>query len=152
MRYIFFFSISLLTWACNDGTLYQETKSIPQPWTYTDKIQFDYVVGDTTKAYDLYLKVSHADSFAYENIYVMVTTIFPGGDSTKNQLSLQLAASNGQWQGACGGKTCDLSIPMSSAAYFRQSGKYSLIFEQHSREGALYGIDRFGLTIKETRK
>jgi gliding motility-associated lipoprotein GldH len=152
LRYIIFLLISLSIWACNHETLYEETKTIPQPWTFTDKIQFDYVVSDTTKAYDLYVHVTHADSFAYENVYVMVTTIFPGGDSTRNQLSLQLAASNGQWQGACGGNTCELSIPMSSAAYFRQSGNYSLIFEQHSRDGALYGIERLGLTIKETRK
>ena len=151
MRYIIFFSITWLVWACDHETLYEETKTIPQPWTYTDKIQFDYAVQDTTKAYDLNVQIIHADSFAYENMYVMVTTIFPGGDSTRNQLSLQLASSDGQWQGVCSRNTCNLSIPMSSAAYFRQPGQYSLIFEQHSREDALHGIESLGLIIKETQ-
>jgi gliding motility-associated lipoprotein GldH len=110
------------------------------------------MVEDTTKAYDLSVNVLHADSFAYENVYVMVTTIFPGGDSTRNQLSLQLARPDGQWQGNCSGNTCELSIPMSTAAYFKHEGRYSLIFEQHSRESDLYGIESLGLTIKETPK
>ncbi len=151
MRYIIFFSL-LSLWACNDSNLYEDTKTIPAHWKYADKIAFDYEVKDTTKAYDLLLKISHADNFAYENLYVMITTIFPGGDTTRNPLSLQIAGPDGQWQGSCSGQTCELSIPVSSGAYFKKPGKYSLIFEQYSREEALSGMETLGLTIRESRK
>ena len=151
LRYIIYFCL-LSHWACNNGTLYEETKTIPAPWKYADKVAFDYEVKDTTKAYDLLVNISHTDNFAYENIYMMITTIFPGGDSTRNPLSLQLAGPDGQWQGSCSGQTCELLIPVSSGAYFKKPGTYSLIFEQYSREEGLTGIEQLGLTISESRK
>ena len=151
MRYFIFFCF-LSLWACNNAILYEETRTIPVPWKYADKVSFDYEVNDTTKAYDLLVKISHADNFAYENLYVMITTIFPGGDTTRNPLSLQLAGPDGQWQGSCSGQTCELSIPVSSGAYFKKPGKYSLIFEQFSREEELSGMEALGLTITESRK
>lgn len=136
--------------SCGPKVIFQEKTNLEDLWLHIDKIRFDYEVSDISRPYDLLLNVTHDDDFSYENLYINVTTVFPDGKNTVNPVSLQLADYNGDWLGDCDGKSCVLSIEISTKAYFEKSGKYSLQLEQYSRKDSLRGIRLLELKILES--
>ncbi len=141
-----------MMYSCGPKTIYEQKENIPIPWNYGDKITFDYDIQDTTKAYNLILEISHKIDFSYENIYLNVTTIFPGGEVIKNPVSFQLSDSQTEWIGDCNGDNCVVKIDMSSKAYYKKTGKYQLIFEQHSRKENIEGINSLEVKIQENEE
>lgn len=136
--------------SCGPKVIFDQKVSIPGLWLYDNNIKFDFEVNDETKKYDLILILSHSDVFSYENLYINATTIFPDGTKTTNPVSLQLADENGEWLGDCSGNNCTISLEMSSAAYFKEVGKYSIILDQFSRNDNLDGISAIELKVVES--
>lgn len=139
--------ISLYLVSCGPKVIYTHKVDIKQPWDYFSPVTFEYEITDTIEAYDLQLSVVHADNFTFENMYVNATTIFPDGKKITRPVSLQLANSNGDWLGTCSGDHCTIQIPISTGAYYKSTGKYSLIFDQYSRKGNLEGIQSLEMEI-----
>jgi gliding motility-associated lipoprotein GldH len=145
--------MSSLLASCGKTFLFKEYKDIdPKGWQYDKPVAFDFAISDTNKVYDLILEVTHADSFAYENAYVKVYTTFPDGQTTEQQLSLELSAKNGNWNGQCKGDECKVLINMQQDAVFKQSGKYAIKFEQFGRNENLVGIKKLGFLIEDKNK
>jgi len=138
--------------SCGPKTIFEQKEIVPNPWKYGDKISFTYEIQDTSKAYDLVLEMSHKSIFSFENIYLDVTTIFPEGEVITNPVSFQLSSSQSEWIGDCSGENCDISIEMSSKAYYKKAGKYQLIFEQYSRKESLEGINSLVVKIQENEE
>ncbi len=139
--------------ACGKDYIYQEYSELDKAgWKYQNPVSFSFEIRDTTKVYDLLLEVTHADTFAFENAYVKVFTSFPDGKITEQQLSLELAAKNGRWNGNCSGGQCKLLIGLQQGAIFNQSGKYKVSFEQYGRSALLKGIYEIGFLIENTKK
>ena len=149
MKYLFISLLILLFSSCGPNTIFDQKKDIPNPWSYSDQIIFEYEVQDTVKAYNLLLAINHEIEFSYENIYLNVTTVFPDGKKITNPVSFQLADSQTDWIGDCGSKNCDIEIEMSSKAYYKKQGNYQLIFEQHSRKDSIVGINSLSVKIQE---
>lgn len=153
MKHLVIFSILLLNLSsCGPKVIFDQKESISGPWLFDDVIKFDFEVTDETMTYDLILILIHSDVFSYENLYINATTIFPDGNKTTNPVSLQLADKNGGWIGDCSGDNCSLAIEMSSAAYFKSRGKYTIILEQYSRKDSLAGISAVQLKVIESQK
>lgn len=138
--------------SCGPNVIFDQKEFISDPWLYNDKKKFDFEITDNTKTYDLILILTYSDVFSYENLYVNATTIFPDGSKTINPVSLQLADKNGGWIGDCSGDNCSIPISMSSSAYFKSNGKYTIILEQHSRKDSLEGISAVELKVIESQK
>jgi gliding motility-associated lipoprotein GldH len=136
--------------SCGPRVIFDQKVSISGPWLYDNNIKFDFEVTDETKKYDLILILSHSDVFSYENLYINATTVFPDGTKTTNQVSLQLADENGKWLGDCSGNNCTIPLEMSSAAYFKALGKYSISLDQFSRKDSLDGISAIELKVVES--
>lgn len=150
--FILLLVISSCILSCGPKVLYDQTIQVPQPWMYKDTLNFDYEIKDISKPYDLILSVEYREDFSYENVYLQVTTIFPDTVRTTYPVSLQLADEKGYWQGDCSGNKCKLNISMSSAAYYKKEGKYSLLFEQYSRQDSLKGIEALTISIVEAEQ
>ena len=143
---------ALFVCSCGGKVIYQETIDISDPWSKTDSISFQYDIVDTLVPYDLILKVEHSPSFGYENLYLMVNTKFPDGQIKRGPLSLQLANNNGSWIGDCNDESCTIKIHLSSIAYFKTPGLYTLSFAQFSRESQLSGIKKLTLSVQQSHQ
>lgn len=142
----------ILLCSCGPKIIFEEKRDVPQPWKYSDTLTFEYEVADITRPYNLSVKVSHENDFAFENLYVNVTTIFPDKTSASSPLSLELSREDGSWEGACSGKTCTAELMMSQDAYFKTAGRYILKVGQFSRQDSLPGIVSMTLVLTESSK
>lgn len=154
MRYLsgllIFFSLSFLLFSCGENYVFEKKISIPEDvWTYSDSLIFKFSIADTNKIYDLYLDISHHPSYAYQNLYTKIHTVFPQGNRLRTELSLELANKGGVWYGDCSSESCLLSIPIQQKAYFNQMGDHKIILEQYMRKDSVPGIQEFTLKLKE---
>jgi gliding motility-associated lipoprotein GldH len=149
-KYFIVFFCGIAAISCGPKIVYEQSRDIKQPWSYGQSLTYDFEITDTTKAYDLSLKVDHRSDFTYENMYVKVTTIFPDGKKVDHPLSLQLASPNGTWIGDCRGDFCSAKIFLASSAYYKHKGRYKINFEQFSRNDTIGGIKQMTLIVSES--
>lgn len=140
LKVLLYFGLLLMLYSCNQDIVYDKKSEVSTPWKYGQKLDFNYEINDTTRAYDLIISLDHSSSFSYENLYLNVSTVFPDGKTTTYPVSFQLTDEKGDWVGACNGDRCITDIEMASAAYFKTPGQYKLILEQYSRNENLDGI------------
>ncbi|MBK9737379.1 MAG: gliding motility lipoprotein GldH [Saprospiraceae bacterium] len=153
MKYqILSFIIVFIVTSCGPKVIYSHKVNIPLKWKYNEEICFEYQISNRSSPYDLRLCLVHTAEYDYENMYVNVTTIFPTGKKTTNPVSLQLANSDGTWQGNCSGDLCTVEIEMSTKAFFENIGKYTLCFTQYSRKDSLEGLVSMELKVVESLK
>lgn len=149
MRYLPAFLLLLVLPSCGPNYVYEENLDVdPSGWAYDDARTFQFSVTDTQQLYNLYLRFSHRPDFFSQNVYVNITTTFPGGEQVEEALSLQLANKFGQWFGDCSSESCTLEIPLQTEAFFNQLGPYSVAVEQWSREDPLMGVEAIGFALE----
>ncbi len=158
-KLIFIVLAGVFMMSCGDDYLYSTTHKMGAAgWTYADSIKFDFEIADTSKRYNLLLKVHHSPDFPNENLYVKFVTVFPQGqealqgkDRVEQVTSLTLAQKDGQWLGKCSSEECVLQIPIQTNTWFPQSGKYSLLVEQFMRRDSLKDILAIDFAIQEKK-
>ncbi len=154
MRYAFFavflLGLGFLVISCEENYKFKKQIGISEDiWTYSDSLIFKFSIADTNKIYDLYLDISHHPSYAYQNLYTRINTVFPRGRRLRTELSLELANKGGVWHGDCSSESCLLSIPIQQKAYFNQIGDHKIVLEQYMRKDSIPGIQEFTLKLKE---
>lgn len=130
------------------------SKSFPfanDEWRYDDPISFSFDIVDTTKTFDIILKVDHTDQYPYQNLYVKTTSQIPGDTAIVQNLSLELANQAGFWIGSCSGANCTIEIPIQSRIHFNQLGLYQIDLEQYTRTDTLKGLSGLGLRVVEVQ-
>jgi len=120
-------SLAVVWTACGPNYVVQQEQIIdPTGWDYASPVNYTFRVTDTTQRYDLHLMLDHATTFATQNFYVEIHTLFPSGEHKKDQVSLELANKFGQWYGKCGNESCRLDLLIQKGAYFNQIGEYQI--------------------------
>ena len=151
MRYIYLFIpvlLFLISCGDNENYIYQESKSINgSGWTYTDSLDFNFDIQDTSKVYGLILDIEHTTDYPFQNVYFNISTTFPSGKRLKQSLSSDLAEKSGQWYGKCSGKNCTASINLQEKAKFNEAGKHQINIAQFSRDSSLVGIKELRLKV-----
>lgn len=151
-KLLIFFAFALLLASCSGDFFYKKTLDVPgEFWTYQDTLKFDFDITDTTKTYGMYLDVTHAGDYGFQNLYVQFHTIFPSGKEETKLVSLELAAQTGIWNGECGGNECTVEIPLQLKAIFNEMGEHTLAVEQYMRQSPLPGVKSMTLKIKELK-
>lgn len=135
--------------ACDDPVLVEKQFDIEaeKGWHYDEVLTFPFEVGDTARQYALMLDVRHKPDYAYQNLYLQLTTIFPNADTSMNPLSIELADKAGQWYGSCSGRACDVTIPLQESIRFQAKGKYEIRIEQYMRVNPVKGLERLRLIL-----
>ena len=135
---------------CGNAAFYEQSTTFEDS-TWSEDVVFEneFTIGDTTTRYNLFLDIDHDPEFAYENIYVEVTTVFPDKEPTTQQLPINLADKKGKWYGKCGSNSCHLKVVLKAQTRFQSVGDYTLSFGQGSRESDLSGIQGMSFYIEE---
>ncbi len=119
-------------------------------WNYSDSVAFEFDIKDTNLVYNIFLEVAHKSDYQFQNVYSKLYVNFPDGKERKQNVSLELADSRGEWKGKCSGKYCTSRLPFMPSATFDQAGHYKMKFEQFTRLDSISGIGSLRLIIEET--
>ncbi len=152
IKYPFAFScLCLLISSCGPDYLLNETRSIAQSqWAYQDTLNFAANIRDTNRIYNIFLDIDHSTDYPYQNIYLLVHTLFPGGKRPAQRISVDLADKSGQWLGNCRGEYCQLRVYLQQGAFFNARGQHIFTIEQYMRVDPLPGIRSIALRIEDT--
>lgn len=149
---LFLFFISTLCFqSCDKNRVFEKNETIKKSiWQSTDKLNFEVDVVDTAATYNVYINVRHASIYPYSNLWLMVTTTFPDGQSKRQRVEVSLADEEGAWHGEGMGDIWDLKYLAQQNARFNKKGKYNFTFEQIMRLDPLPGIMAMGLRVEQT--
>lgn len=151
MKNLIFISYLLLVLSsCGPSPIHSEKLELDGVWEYDENLTSTISVTDTLSNYDLALKMNHSSEFYFQNIYVRIETIFPDGKKISEPLSLQLAKSKGQWNGKCGGESCEILFSLQDNFKFKNLGDHRFSIGQFSRDEKLKGINEIELMLFET--
>lgn len=143
---------SVLLVACGPDFIIKESHDFPKDvWTYADSCVFKVNIQDTSKVYNIYVDLAHSDEYDFQNLYVLIRTVFPDGEKVSKIVSFQLADQAGNWNGNCSGSQCKLRIPTQEHAFFNQIGEYQFVFLQNMRKENLSGLNGLTFGIEKTK-
>lgn len=130
--------------SCGPDYLFHAQQDIRDgQWAYADTLNFQFEVRDTSSRYDFFLDFDYADDFAFQNIYLKLSTQYPDGKRLTKVRSFDLFDAQGAALGT-GGK---LRTSLQDNAFFNQTGAYTVTVEQFTRREVLPGIQSVGLAI-----
>lgn len=141
----------LLPVSCDKSRIYEKNVNIDKyVWnssfvpTYTVNIQ------DTSMLYNIFVNVRHADMYPYQNIWLIVDTHFPSGDTASSRIEIMLANDEGKWYGEGLGDIWDFRTQIQENSFFRLPGTYTFSIRQNMRQDPLPGIMAVGLRVENT--
>ncbi len=144
------FALLLLFAACDDSRIYEENKKIEgNRWKSNEPVEFEVEITDTNQAVNAYVNLRNTADYGFSNIYLYLTTTFPGGKESKDTLNCMLADKNGKWMGTGAGDLLDNRIMLKRNVYFNQKGKYKFRFEHAMRVDPLPNITDVGFRIEK---
>lgn len=147
---LFLLAISL--WSCGESyVLEANIRPENEAWTYQDSLLINIPVEDTEQRYNLYLDVQHSTEFAFQNLYILISTSFPSGKRVEDEVSLELADEMGQWYGKCSGGSCLLRVFLQENIYFKEVGDHKITIEQYMRQDDLKGIEDISFKLAESK-
>ena len=133
--------------ACGPTYLFEAKQDIPNgQWAYADTLNFQFEVRDTASRYDFYLDVDYDQDFAFQNIYLKLSTQYPNGKRLSKVRSFDLFDAQGAALGT-GSGTRHLRASLQDNAFFNQPGLHTVTVEQYTRRDPLPSIRAVGLAV-----
>lgn len=135
-------------YSCDHNRVYE--KNIPiEKYIWDSRIipEFKVNIADTSRRYNIYVNIRHADMYPFQNIWLIVKTHFPD-TAISQRIEITLAREDGKWYGEGLGDIWDFRALIQENAFFRQPGTYIFSLEQNMREDPLPGIMAVGLRIE----
>ena len=130
---LFFFAIILLS--CGNTT-YENSHSFNHNVWNTDSIViFNYTIADTTKKYDLSLKIRHTIDYEFQNLFLFL------GETKKDTIEITLSNKNGKWLGSGICDVREVEYFFDKERNFTKKGKYEIRIEQAMRYGSAEKIE-----------
>jgi len=117
-------------------------------WYYADSLKLRIPVQDTTRSYQLKLRLQTDDSYPYRNLYVKFKLQPPQGKATESQLDFVLADAAGKWnvEKGMGGLYTFNEVLMKNLR-LPQTGEYTLGIKQYMRVDTLPGVRSIQLDV-----
>jgi gliding motility-associated lipoprotein GldH len=151
----FLFLVSCLWCSCQTIDLYEKVTPIPaHEWKSSFNPEFRFTIKDTSVPYRLFIVLRHDEKYAYNNIWLSLSTRFPGDTAVqKVQYELPLANSEG-WIGkeSAMDDLYEHRIELTSRnepLFFRRAGEYRFTISQIMREDPLLHVYNVGLRIEK---
>tara|TARA_B100000214_G_scaffold26873_1_gene17609 strand:+ start:213 stop:614 length:402 start_codon:yes stop_codon:yes gene_type:complete len=133
--------------------VFQAYQSLDKNEWHTDSVlTFNYSILDTTKKYNLSLKVRHSVDYEYENLFLFL------GGTHQDTIEITLSNKEGKWMGSGISNIREFKYIFDEKKQFINKGNYKLDVEQAMRYGAeekikvLHHILGLGLIISENNE
>jgi len=149
--FILLFASSMFI-SCDKNRVYEKNKEIKDYiWDSKNKASFTFEIADTTKLYNIYINVRHADFYQFSNIWLITYTTFPDGNKIEKRVEIPLANEEGKWRGEGMGDIWDCSYLIQQGAHYSIPGKYIIELEQNMRKDPLPAIMAIGIRVDNTQ-
>lgn len=143
--------ILLIFFSCDRTRVYDYSKSIPdQKWHMDSLFFFEVPITDTISLHNFYLNIRHNTDYPYSNLYIFISTQFPGNSISRNTIEIILADKKGKWIGKGIGKIKDNQVLLRKSLRFPRKGNYIFGIEQAMRKTELEGIEDIGIRIEKS--
>lgn len=149
-KIIFFLIFIYVVFSACENNTYKNYYSFENASWNTDSIvNFTFQILDTTKYYDISLKIRHNVYYEYQNLF-----LFLDGFS-KDTVEIMLADKNGKWLGNGISDIREYEFLLEQQKQFFELKKYTLSVEQAMRYGSLEKLNDLnhitdlGLIVKE---
>ena len=115
--------------------------------SHQDTLTFSFEL-EQNEIYSADLLVKHADSYTYENLYLLITSTGPDNSVVMDTVSIQLAGEDGYWLGECRNSACSLSSVLIPRISYPVTGQFGLSIVQFSRDEKVNKIEKLGIGLK----
>lgn len=151
MRIITILALACLFLAgCDPNGVYDDNRSIPGgKWHYRNALPFEVQITDTNAWYNVYVNLRVSSDYAYNNIFLWVTTTNPARKSDKRRVEIRLADEHGKWLGSGLGDIYDYQFPAIQKVKFPVSGFYRFELEQNMRDDTLQYVKSAGIRVEK---
>ncbi len=144
-------SLFLSLTSCDSSVMYDQMQHVKNSdWNAKDTLFFHFRVTDTLRNYNVGVNVRNSTSYDYQNLYLFITAVYPGGTYSRDTAECILAAADGKWYGKGMGKLKDSQFMFRKGVRFRKSGEYIIAVNQAMRQQVLKGISDVGIRITES--
>jgi gliding motility-associated lipoprotein GldH len=157
MRSVFGFTIIIVCFlSCDDERVYEKNLDFnSRTWLVSDRPEFEFVIVDTLQSYNLYCNVRNSLEYPFARIFITYYLKDSSGVLLDKKLvrGLLFDDKTGEPQGDSGlGDIYHHRIPLKIHHQFKNSGKYSVSFEQFMRTDTLAGILAVGLRVERNTR
>jgi gliding motility-associated lipoprotein GldH len=137
--------------SCEENRIYEKNINIEEyRWDSKTVPSYQVDIKDTSVLYNLYVNVRHAELYPFQNIWLVVGTIYPDGKKASSRVEIMLANNEGKWYGEGLGDIWDYRVQIQENAFFNQPGSYVFTIQQNMRQDPLPGIMAIGLRIENS--
>ena len=153
--FLFMLTVSMVVWlsACTQLDVFEKNTAIPNSqWQYNLQPSFDFLIKDTTAAYNLYIVLRHTDAYRYNNIWLNVGTQSPKDTVRYQKFELQLGSDAKGWEGTGMDDIWELRKMITNGPVrFNKTGNYHFSVAQIMRENPLPNIMSVGIRVEKVR-
>lgn len=136
--------VALMT-SCDNDIVSIATKEVPDNgWAEKYDLSFDL---SSIEGGQLYIRIEHAESYGYENIYLKSTILSDTDTLSSDVYSIPLMTDKGQWVGSTSNDL--LSVDHLYPFQPLPSGATSIQIQQYSRAFLLKDIEKVSLLVKK---
>jgi gliding motility-associated lipoprotein GldH len=147
------FLCSVLLAACHNERVFEQNEDlVDQTWLVKTKPAFDFVIQDTSIAYNLYCNIRNEVSYPKANLYFTYYLKDSSGMTLEKKLMTEFLfdKKTGKPFGKSGlGDIYDHQIAILKNYKFKAPSKYAVTFEQFMRADSLQGILAVGLRVEK---
>jgi gliding motility-associated lipoprotein GldH len=139
--------------SCAKIDLFEKQADIPsQEWFYNNVPSFTFRITDTSSLYNIYIVLRHTDAYNYNNIWLRITSKFPGDSTSFQNINLRLATDANGWEGTGTDDIFEVRKNITPGPVpFKKSGEYTFSISQIMRENPLKHILNVGLRIEKVQ-
>lgn len=142
--------VTIFIFSCNDLNVYTKQKFFSShEWHANDSLKFTFNIDDTISRYHVFLVLRHTDEYAFNNIWLNITSYPPQSVPAKQMLDLKLADNNSGWLGAGMGDIFEHKVKITSIPLQLKKGNYSIALQQAMRENPLKHVLNAGVRIEK---
>lgn len=139
--------------SCEQIHIYEKKEGFSKlQWKQSNKVKLEVQLNDSAAYYNVYFLLRHADAYHYNNIWVNITTLFPGEASKTQRLNLVLANNIQGWLGAAFDDIIEHRVLLNNKPVLLPSGKYTFILQHIMREDPLENVSHAGIRIERVEQ
>ena len=124
-NYIYLFVLALLLTSCDSNKIFSEYTDIDNfLWKRDHVITYEANIDDPDTVYDVYLALRHTTYYAWANIKVNCTVVYPGGEERTMDHDIMLRNEDGTFKAEGAGDLWDIEYRILEKASFKEKGTY----------------------------
>jgi len=135
MNNFLFLLFCVILYSCGHNTYENYYSFTDKKWNSDSIVAFQYTICDTTKSYDLKLKIRHTVNYEFQNLFLFL------GGSKKDTVELILSDKTGKWLGSGICDVREVEYVFDKDRVFMRKGKQELKIEQAMRYGSVEKVE-----------